>query len=93
VTVEEGDRVAAAYGSNYERVVEIKRKYFLSESEHIRTSNHSTPGLTQPTLKSFIAVAGARLDIEMLLSDIKARRQELHKPRRSPLAATIGRYH
>jgi FAD/FMN-containing dehydrogenase len=27
MTAEEGDRVAAAYGSNYERLVEIKRRY------------------------------------------------------------------
>ena len=27
MTDEEGDRVAAAYGSNYERLVEIKRRY------------------------------------------------------------------
>ena len=27
MTEEEGDRVAAAYGSNYDRLVEIKRRY------------------------------------------------------------------
>jgi FAD/FMN-containing dehydrogenase len=27
MTDEEGDRIAAAYGSNYERLVEIKRRY------------------------------------------------------------------
>jgi FAD/FMN-containing dehydrogenase len=27
MTAEEGDRVAAAYGSNYDRLVKIKRRY------------------------------------------------------------------
>jgi FAD/FMN-containing dehydrogenase len=27
MTAEEGDRIAAAYGSNYERLAEIKRRY------------------------------------------------------------------
>jgi FAD/FMN-containing dehydrogenase len=27
MTAEEGDRIAAAYGSNYERLVDIKRRY------------------------------------------------------------------
>jgi FAD/FMN-containing dehydrogenase len=56
MTQEEGERVRAAYGTNFDRLVELKNKYDPSNmfriNQNIRPSKYVMPGIPSPAVSS-----------------------------------------